>query len=113
MSEQVSSATCLGCWLTAALTARLLLSKCSSTASDNSGTIQSAIASLSKLGRYAKNAALPPPTLRRVVTPSGPLWVVTTAGMCLTHQQDWQALWLWEQAMRSYYGSADAIRAPQ
>lgn len=112
MSEHVNSATCLGCRLTAALTARLLCSNCSSTASDSSGTIQSAIASLSKLGRYAENA-VPPPTLRRVMTPAGPLWVIETAGMCLTHQQDWQALWLWEQALLSYYGSADALRGPR
>jgi len=44
----------------------------------------------------------PPPELVQIDTPSGPLWRITYAGMTREHGQEWQARWIYEQAVSMY-----------
>ena len=49
----------------------------------------------------------PSPELVQINTPSGPLWRITYAGMTREHRQEWQAKWIYEQAMRMYHSAAN------
>lgn len=48
----------------------------------------------------------PPPKLIQINTPSGPLWRITYAGMTREHGQEWQAKWIYEQALQMYQSAA-------
>jgi hypothetical protein len=50
---------------------------------------------------------MPPPTINRIQTASGPIWRITYAGMTREHRQDWQAAWLFKQATSMYYSNCD------
>tara|TARA_R110000824_G_C14660927_1_gene617810 strand:+ start:268 stop:420 length:153 start_codon:yes stop_codon:yes gene_type:complete len=42
------------------------------------------------------------PTIKRVLQNGECLWQVTYNGIARYHAQDWQARWIYEQAMRLY-----------
>jgi hypothetical protein len=49
----------------------------------------------------------PPPELVQINTPSGPLWRITYAGMTREHTQEWQAIWIYEQALLMYQSAVN------
>lgn len=45
---------------------------------------------------------MPRPTIKRIFKDGQWVWAITYNGMTRYHSQDWQAHWLYEQALRLY-----------
>ena len=48
------------------------------------------------------NSKMPTPTIEKVLKDGVWLWEVSYAGTVQYHKQDWQAKWLYEQAVQAY-----------
>ena len=48
------------------------------------------------------NLKMPTPTIEKVLKDGVWLWEVSYAGTVQYHKQDWQAKWLYEQAVQAY-----------
>ena len=48
------------------------------------------------------NSRMPTPTIEKVLKDGVWLWEVSYAGTVRYHEQDWQAKWLYEQAVQAY-----------
>ena len=48
------------------------------------------------------NSKMPTPTIEKVLKDGEWVWEVSYAGTVQYHKQDWQAKWLYEQAVQAY-----------